>query len=132
MTKNLLLAAFLFIFLGIKAQTNDDRKLLLQGFDEVKVRKELTRQGLSADEHIDRMRRSYMAKRAKELGLIKVSINNTNAPKNTYHSNVRLSSACPNSNFQQLNFSGWTGNTGNVNTMSTWTLAPTYTAGNVS
>src|ERR1700757_299913 len=140
MMKNLLLAAFLFIFLGIKAQTNDDRKLLLQGFDEVKVRKELTQQGLNADEHIDRMRRSFMAKRAKELGLVKISVNNTahndashaNAAKNGNQHNTTFSSTCPNSSFQLLNFSGWTGNTGNVNTMSTWTLAPTYTAGNVS
>ncbi|HXD92635.1 MAG TPA: hypothetical protein VNX01_05440, partial [Bacteroidia bacterium] len=140
MIKKILLAAFLFLFIGIKAQTNDDQKLLLQGFDEAKVRKELTQQGLNADEHIDRMRRSYMAKRSKELGLVKVSVgshndaNHANTARNGNQHNTTLSSTCSNSSFQQLNFSGWSGNTGNADeTANNWFGGTnTYTAGIVS
>jgi hypothetical protein len=134
MKKTLFLIALTFIFLGIKAQTNNDRKLLLQGFDEVKVRKEIIEQGLNADEHLDRMRRSYMAKRAKELGLLKTSINNVNTAKNGNHNNITLSSSCPNSSFQQLNFVGWIGNTGNADeTLNDWTSSTnTYNVGIVT
>ena len=50
MDKKLLFAAFIFIFIGIKAQTNRDRKLLLEGFDESKVRKELKQKGLDSED----------------------------------------------------------------------------------
>jgi gliding motility-associated-like protein len=138
MTKKLLLVAFILTFLGIKAQTPEEKKLLLQGFDEVKAKKELTLHHLNADENIDRVRRNYMAKRVKELGLIKqqnlptnTATNQTTAKNGNSHNTV-LSSACANSSFQQLNFNGWSGVTGDVNAAATWTLAPSYTLGTVS
>jgi len=136
--KKLLLLTFILTFLGIKAQTPEEKKLLLQGFDETKTRKELTLHHLNADENIDRMRRSYMAKRAKELGLItkqnlptNTGTNQTTAKNGNSHNTI-LNSACSNSSFQQLNFNGWSGVTGDANALATWTLAPSYTAGIVS
>jgi len=143
MDKKLLFAAFIFIFIGIKAQTNRDRKLLLEGFDESKVRKELKQKGLDSEDYIVIMRRRYMTKRAKELGLLDklktehASTKVASEPKVTNHTSINVrngnnntvfSSACPNSSFQQLNFSGWSGDTA-TNVAGTWTIPPSYGAG---
>ena len=144
MNKKLLFAAFIFFFVGIKAQINQDKKILLEGFDENKARQELKQKGLDPKEFISIMRRQYMAKRAKEVGIVNKQKNthvaNANVSNGKNHptadarngnSNTVFSSVCPNSSFQLLNFNGWSGDTGSANispqtTYGSWTVAINY------
>jgi gliding motility-associated-like protein len=133
--KKLLLFAFALILSFAKAQTLNYHKedpRLLEGFDETKAISELKQKGLDPAEYLENEKRLYKVRRAKELG-IKPSVIANPHPHNAKYINLtpQITSSCPNSDFSQVNFTNWTGNTWELPLAGTndWTTVPVWVVG---